>query len=202
MHSENPPRILRTLVFRSGVDEESILEEAGNGMDALCLDLEDSTPKDRLREARETFRGIARKLTDMGVMVMARVNTIEDGAEEDLEAIICRELHCIESLYLRSKIIIEARVAGVPFPIGGGPTAIKTVEALREFAIQNKKLGYDGFYTPGLKYWPNSKEAVAAANEVFTPTKEDVSAWLQRYPNLEHPRMRERVDLARRLGVV
>ena len=286
MHPDNPPRILRTLVFRSGVDEESILEEAGNGMDALCLDLEDSTPKDRLGEARETFRGIARKLTDMGVVVMTRINAIEDGAEEDLEAVICPELHCInipkasssdqmrqyvslidkaefnhgmpigytlvrpvtetaegvmrafeifsasdriayaggvtgsfggdlgwtvgmdytsdgiESLYLRSKIIIEARVAGVPFPIGGGPTAVKTVEALRQFAIQNKKLGYDGFYTPGVKYWPNSKEAVTAANEVFTPTKEDVGAWLQRYPNLEHPRMRERVELARRLGVV
>ena len=108
----------------------------------------------------------------------------------------------IESLYLRSKIIIEARVAGVPFPIGGGPTAVKTVDALREFALQNKKLGYDGFYTPSVKYWPNSKEAVAAANEVFTPTKQDVDTWLQRYPNLEHPRMQERVELARRLGVV
>ena len=95
MHPDNPPRILRTLVFRSGVDEKSILEEAGNGMDALCLDLEDSTPKDRLGEARETFRGIARKLTDMGVVVMARINAIEDGAEEDLEAVICPELHCI-----------------------------------------------------------------------------------------------------------
>ena len=200
MHPDNPPRILRTLVFRSGVDEKSILEEAGNGMDALCLDLEDSTPKDRLGEARETFRGIAGKLTEMGVVVMARINAIEDGAEEDLEAVICPELHCInipkastsdqlrqyvslidkaesshgmpvgytlvrpvtetaegvmrafeifsaseriayaggvtgsfggdlgwtvgmdytpdgiESLYLRSKIIIEARVAGVPFP--------------------------------------------------------------------------------------
>ena len=89
----------------------------------------------------------------------------------------------------------RARVAGVPFPIGGGPTAVKTVDALREFALQNKKLGYDGFYTPSVKYWPNSKEAVAAANEVFTPTKQDVDIWLQRYPNLEHPRMRERVEL-------
>jgi hypothetical protein len=79
---------------------------------------------------------------------------------------------------------------------------VKTVDALREFAIQNKKLGYDGFFTPGMKYWPNSKEATAAVNEVFTPTKGDVEEWLRRYPNLEHPRMRERVELARRLGVV
>jgi citrate lyase subunit beta/citryl-CoA lyase len=106
----------------------------------------------------------------------------------------------IESLYLRSKLIIEARVAGVPFPIGGGPTAVKTVDALREFALQNKKLGYDGFYTPSVKYYP--KEAVAAVNEVFTPTKEEVDTWLERDPTLEHPRMRERVELARRLGVV
>ena len=29
MHSDNPPRILRTLVFRSGVDEKSIVEHGG-----------------------------------------------------------------------------------------------------------------------------------------------------------------------------
>jgi citrate lyase subunit beta/citryl-CoA lyase len=283
MESGNRPRLIRSLVFRPGGDPEATLAEAHNGMDALCIDLEESTPDPAMKHAaRHEFRAVAKELHAMGVVVMARTNGFDGGdCERDLASIMCLELHCVnfpktrapedivrldqmlgyaeraaglpightlirptletalsiknayeiavasprvtymgaapgalysdlgrsigldqtpdalETLYIRSKVIVDVRAANVPFPIGGGRTRVKTVEALRAFAVETKMLGYSGFYCPGVKYWSNSAEAIAAVNEVFTPTLAELEEWYAVDPQLTHPRVRERVAFVR-----
>jgi citrate lyase subunit beta/citryl-CoA lyase len=122
-----------------------------------------------------------------------------------------------ESLYLRSKVLVDARSAGLRFPVGGGAIAKRTAEAARSFALENKHLGYTGMFTQPVA------ENVAAINDVFTPTKDEVADWIETIPLLETAlaegriafrqgdrmydvaglqRVKEQVELATRLGLV
>jgi citrate lyase subunit beta/citryl-CoA lyase len=75
-----------------------------------------------------------------------------------------------ESLYLRSKLLLEARAAGVPYPISGTWADIKDLDGLRRFADQNRNLGYSGMYVIHPSHVP-------VVTEAFTPTE----AELERY---------------------
>jgi citrate lyase subunit beta/citryl-CoA lyase len=122
-----------------------------------------------------------------------------------------------ETFYVRSKVIVDVRAAGVPFPIGGGGMYRKDVDGYREFAIECKGLGYNGMHVAG------SSELIAAVNETFTPTKEQSDEILYLMPFVEAAerdghttfyvddrlfdlagavRAREQLDLARRLGMI
>jgi citrate lyase subunit beta/citryl-CoA lyase len=122
-----------------------------------------------------------------------------------------------ETAYVRSKVLVDVRSAGVRFPIGGGTTARRDVDGARRFAEANRVLGYDGVHCSG------DPEVVAAINEVFTPTREEIDEWTAIVPRLEAaraegtivvpidgrsydvaglPRVRERLALAARLGLV
>jgi citrate lyase subunit beta/citryl-CoA lyase len=122
-----------------------------------------------------------------------------------------------ESLYLRSKVLVDVRAAGVPFPIGGGATATPDPEAIRRFARENKHLGYTGTFTRA------RREVVEIVHEVFTPTAEELAEWQAVVPQLEAaeaegtvvvvidgrlydtaglPRVRAQLDLARRVGLL
>src|SRR3954451_1354312 len=92
---ENTGRIIRTLGFAPAHDEEAILEIAGLGLDAVGPDLEDLTPRRDKQKARDIFRDVAKELQARGHIVMARVNTFDNGLEADLEAVVCPELHCV-----------------------------------------------------------------------------------------------------------
>src|SRR5262245_41190711 len=253
----NPPRIIRTMVYMGAHDEDFILGSVDMGMDAICLDFEDSTPVEELEKARSNFRNLAAKLVGLGVVVMARTNPVEGGgAEADLDALVCPELHCvqipkansaaivkeccivldraeaahglangytfvrpiietaqavrlaydivaasdrvayaggvqggfwgdlatglgyfpsadgIETLWLRSKILVDVRAAGVPFPIAGGTAGKTDLDSVRTFALQNRHLGYTGSHCKG------EPAIVAAVNEAFTPTREELDEWL------------------------
>src|SRR5579864_5402106 len=90
------PRVVRTLAFVAAHDEEAILRAAGTGLDALGLDLEDSTPGPGKPRAREIFRAMAKEIAARGVLVMARTNGFHGGAcEADLDALMCPELHAV-----------------------------------------------------------------------------------------------------------
>jgi citrate lyase subunit beta/citryl-CoA lyase len=299
---ENRPRIIRSLVFVAAHDAKRIRQVAANGMDAICLDLEDLTPRPHKEDARRLFPAIAAELTDRGTAVFARTNGLAGGeAAVDLEAIVCPELHCVsipktngaedvtefcgildevearkglpsgytlvrpiietamgvrcsfeiasassrvaymggvaggwwgdlssslgyiptptgeETRYVRSKVLVDVRAAGVPFPIGGGMTSSPEVDAARTFALENKQLGYNGVHCQG------AAAVVAAVNEVFTPTPAEIDGWLRLVPQLEQAeregitaarvgdttldlaglgRVRQQLDLARRLGLV
>ena len=73
-----------------------------------------------------------------------------------------------ESFYVRSKVLVDVRAAGVPFPIGGGGMFRRDVDGYREFAVENKGLGYNGMHVAG------SAELIAVVNDTFTPTKEQI----------------------------
>jgi citrate lyase subunit beta/citryl-CoA lyase len=84
-----------------------------------------------------------------------------------------------ETFYLRSKVLVDVRAAGVPFPIGGGTLGSADPEDLRAYALENKILGYEGFHCAP------TEAAVRIVNDVFTPTRAEVDGWLAVLPALE-----------------
>jgi citrate lyase subunit beta/citryl-CoA lyase len=299
---DNNAKIIRSLCFVPAHIPERILEMADNGMDGLCLDLEDLTPLGDKEEARRIFPAVAKQLHGRGTTVFARTNGLADGAAAaDLDAIVCAELHCVsipkvnrpeevtefcdllaevearkglpdgytlvrpiietatgvirafdiaaasprvtymggvaggwwgdlssslgyiptpggeESRYVRSKVLVDVRAAGVPFPIGGGMTSQHDVDTARAFAVDNRNLGYNGVHCP------SAAGVVEAVNDVFTPAIDDVERWLELMPQLEAAeadgitatqigsvtvdlaglvRVRQQLDLARRVGLI
>lgn len=293
--------LIRTLVFVGGHNLDRIRSIAESGPDAVCIDLEDSTPVKFKDEARAGFREAAGIIASTGAYVFARTNMPSSGMADDIEACLCPELHCLsvpkvesaqevvdfvamieaaeqrhglevgsvlvrpiietaqgvrmayeiaaasqrvaymggveggvfgdlggqlgyqqtdtgaETLYLRSKILVDVRAAGAPFPIGGGTTARKDAEGARLFAAENRMLGYSGVHCG------TTPEMIAASNEVFTPAREELDGWLEILPTLEAAeaqglhvahvgdkvydlvglvRVREQLALARRLGII
>ena len=299
---DNRARIIRSLVFVAAHDPDRIRTAAAHGADAVCLDLEDLTPRPHKAEARRLFASIAGELTEGGTTVFARTNAVAGGdAAADLEAIVCPELHCVsipktnaagevtefcailgevearkglpegytlvrpiietamgvrcafeiasasprvaymggvaggwwgdlssslgyiptptgeETRYVRSKVLVDVRAAGVPYPIGGGVTSSSDVDVARAFAVENKQLGYNGVHCAA------TAAVVAAVNDVFTPTAGEIDGWLRLMPQLEQAeregitaarigattvdlaglvKVRQQLDLARRLGVL
>ena len=76
----------------------------------------------------------------------------------------------LETLYLKSKVLIDARSAGVPYPMSGGWFDIHDLEGLRALAVQLRQLGYTGMHLIHPSHVP-------VVNEVFSPTPEDVQHW-------------------------
>jgi len=76
----------------------------------------------------------------------------------------------METLFLRSKVLVDSRAAGVPYPVSGGWMDIHDLDGLRKAAEQAKGLGYTGMHL----IHPSHVQVV---NQVFTPTKEEVAQW-------------------------
>ncbi|TSD94116.1 CoA ester lyase [Skermania sp. ID1734] len=74
----------------------------------------------------------------------------------------------LETLYLRSRIILAARAAGLHHPVAGVWQDIKDLDGCRRFAEDNRGLGYRGLVCIHPLH-------VAIANEVFTPAPEKVA---------------------------
>lgn len=76
-----------------------------------------------------------------------------------------------ETLFLRSKVLVDARAAGIRYPISGmWGGASDDIEGLRGWAGQLRDLGYFGMMLGDLAH-------VAIVNEIFSPTKEEVAYW-------------------------
>ena len=76
----------------------------------------------------------------------------------------------METLFLRSKVLVDSRAAGVPYPVSGGWMDIHDLAGLRAAAKQAKGLGYTGMHLIHPSHVP-------VVNEVFTPTKEEIVQW-------------------------
>ncbi len=76
----------------------------------------------------------------------------------------------METLYLRSKVLVDSRAAGVPYPMTGGWMDIHDLEGLRNAAIQSRQLGYTGMHLIHPSHVP-------VVNEVFTPSSDEVAHW-------------------------
>jgi citrate lyase subunit beta/citryl-CoA lyase len=68
----------------------------------------------------------------------------------------------LETLYLRSRIVLAARAAGLHHPVTGVWQDLKNIEGCRRFALDARQLGYRGLVCIHPSH-------VAVANEVFTP---------------------------------
>ncbi len=73
-----------------------------------------------------------------------------------------------ETLYLRSKAVLEARAAGIPYPTVSSWWDIKDTEGLRRDALFNRSLGFRGQTVMHPTHVP-------VVNEVFTPSAQEVA---------------------------
>ena len=73
-----------------------------------------------------------------------------------------------ETLYIRSKVLLEARAAGVVYPLMASWFEITDLEGLRADALLNRQLGYSGQVVIHPAHVP-------VVNEVFTPTAETLA---------------------------
>ncbi|MEW6184307.1 MAG: CoA ester lyase, partial [Thermodesulfobacteriota bacterium] len=73
-----------------------------------------------------------------------------------------------ETLYLRSKAVLEARAAGVLYPTVSSWWDIKDLEGLRKDALFNRSLGFRGQTVMHPTHVP-------IVNEVFTPSTEEIT---------------------------
>ena len=76
----------------------------------------------------------------------------------------------LETLFLRSKVLVDVRAAGIPYPMTGGWMDIHDLDGLRASAQQAKGLGYTGMHLIHPSHVP-------VVNEVFTPNAEEVKSW-------------------------
>jgi len=76
-----------------------------------------------------------------------------------------------ETLLLRSKVVIDARAAGIRYPISGmWGGATNDHDGFLRFATQLRNLGYYGMLL-------NDPSHVALAHEVFSPSQEEIAYW-------------------------
>jgi citrate lyase subunit beta/citryl-CoA lyase len=71
-----------------------------------------------------------------------------------------------ETLFVRSKVLVDVRAAGVPNPVSGLVSSLDASADLETFARQSRALGYEGL----MVIHPSQ---VALVNEVFSPTAAD-----------------------------
>ena len=76
-----------------------------------------------------------------------------------------------ETLYLRSKVLMDARAAGIRYPISGmWGGAVDDSEGLRRWATHLRDLGYYGMMIGNPVHVP-------LVHEVFSPTREELTYW-------------------------
>jgi citrate lyase subunit beta / citryl-CoA lyase len=75
-----------------------------------------------------------------------------------------------ETLFIRSKVLLDARAAGIEFPVTGVWGDIENIDGFRAFCVQSRRLGYRGV----IVIHPSHVEI---ANEVFEPTRAEVIHW-------------------------
>ena len=79
--------------------------------------------------------------------------------------------HGTETLFLRSKVLMDARAAGIRYPISGmWGGDVDDIDGLRAWATQLRDLGYYGMMI-------GRPEHVPHVHDVFTPTREEIEYW-------------------------
>ena len=76
----------------------------------------------------------------------------------------------LETLYIRSKVLLDSRAAGIEYPITGVWGDVRDLDGFRKFCLQNRQLGYRGMVVIHPSHVP-------VANDVFSPTQDEIAAW-------------------------
>jgi citrate lyase subunit beta/citryl-CoA lyase len=76
-----------------------------------------------------------------------------------------------ETLYIREKVLIDARAAGIRYPISGmWGGANDDLDGLRAWLRELRDIGYFGMMMGNVEHVP-------IVNEAFTPTADDIAYW-------------------------
>lgn len=75
----------------------------------------------------------------------------------------------LETLYVRSKVLLDARAAGVPNPIAGAVTSVGDTELIERYAQLAHSIGYEGMAA----IHPSQ---VTIANAVFGPSEKQIAS--------------------------
>jgi citrate lyase subunit beta/citryl-CoA lyase len=76
----------------------------------------------------------------------------------------------LETLYFRSKVLLEVRAASVPNPLSGMWGDVADLDGLRRLADQTRDIGYEGMMVIHPTHVP-------IVNEVFSPSADEVQRW-------------------------
>ncbi len=75
-----------------------------------------------------------------------------------------------ETLFLRSKVLVDVRAAGIANPISGLWGRVDDLDGLRALAEEARDLGYEGF----MAIHPSQLPII---NAVFSPSDEEIREW-------------------------
>ncbi len=75
-----------------------------------------------------------------------------------------------ETLFIKSKILVDSRSAGIGYPVSGGWMDIHDLDGLRVSARHLRQLGYTGMRLIHPSHVP-------IVNEAFTPTQDEIAYW-------------------------
>ena len=109
----------------------------------------------------ETAKGVA-KCFDV-CSAAKRVESVIFGSAEDGD--LQRDLHCAFSVdgpelnYARSRVLLEARAAGLPYVLDGAWSGIQDLDGLRAECTISRRIGYDGRTLIYPKHVPIAREA-------------------------------------------
>ena len=117
-----------------------------------------------------------------------RVRTVECGAVKgaDTERALGFEwtgpgASGLETVHLLEKVLMDARAAGVEYPLSGPYVDIEDIEGLRADMQFAREVGYDGYVVI-------HPDHVAHANDIYLPDAEMVEYWIGAYNALQTAR--------------
>ncbi len=73
----------------------------------------------------------------------------------------------LETLFLRSKVLLDSKAAGISFPVTGLWQDIEDIDGLKRFAIQSREIGYTGMAVIHPSHVP-------VVNEIFSPSQDEI----------------------------
>ncbi|WP_227378960.1 HpcH/HpaI aldolase/citrate lyase family protein [Haladaptatus halobius] len=77
----------------------------------------------------------------------------------------------LETVHLREQALMDARAAGIDYPLAGTYVDVEDTEGLREDIQFSREMGYTGYVVIHPSH-------VEHANEMFTPDSDEVEYWL------------------------
>src|SRR2546426_748675 len=150
----------RSSLFVPGNRAAWIEKAAGYGADTLILDLEDSVP--------DPEKAAARPIVRAGIKALAKKGQAAGPGGDAARAIgYTWSKEGTETLFLRCKVLLDARAAGVPYPTISSWWNIKDLEGLERDATWNRQLGYRGQTVMHPTHVP-------IVNAVFTPSDDEI----------------------------
>jgi citrate lyase subunit beta / citryl-CoA lyase len=81
-----------------------------------------------------------------------------------------------ETVYIRQKVLLDVRSAGVLWPVSGNWNPVDDLDGLERFAIESRRIGYFGMTCLPVR------EHVEVINRVFTPTQDEIDYWAEIVP--------------------